>query len=558
MYKLISILFLSLTMLLSSLVAQDTTVVTGTLTADATWTSDKVWVLDGYVVVDNNVTLTIEAGTVVLAEDGQTENASALIIERDAILIAEGTAEEPIIFSSIQDDVNDPDDFLDKEAQGLWGGIIMCGDAPANTANNGSEQIEGIPSSLPANVATFGGNEPEDSSGVMRYVSIRHTGVALASNDEIQGLSLAGVGNRTVLEYIESYASADDGIEIFGGTVNMKYVSIFAADDDGLDYDQGWTGNIQYLFVMQASDNGGSGGEWDGADSPEDGTPFSNSTIYNMTMIGNAPAGDNNLLANYRANGGGKVYNSVMIEFEQGVSIQYKADDNVPESSYKRFQAGELDMTNNVFWEVAGNDPEAVWFISPSAGGWTDSAATVDAAIADIQGYFPANNDIVDPQIAGLSYADDKELDPRFRAFAVNSNVKTVSGDFFEQTSYKGAFGPSANGLWIKGWTALDHYGYLVESPSDLTSVKQPELANVKIFPNPTSGMITITAADLEGTAVQVTVMDLQGREVLRRALNPVAGALNAEIDLSAEAAGLYVVRVQQGEKASTARISVR
>ncbi|RMG57455.1 MAG: T9SS C-terminal target domain-containing protein, partial [Bacteroidetes bacterium] len=255
-----------------SLSAQDTIPVSGT-TGTTTWTNDNVYLLQGYVRVDNGQTLTIQAGTVILADTGSLENASALIVERDGFIDAQGTAADPIIFTSRLDNTNDPNDFLNNQALGLWGGVIICGDAPTNTANNGSEQVEGIPVTLPATVGTFGGNEPNDNSGILRYVSIRHTGVALASNNEIQGLTLAGVGNGTIIEHVESYASADDGIEIFGGTVNLKYVTIAFAEDDALDYDQGWTGNIQWLFVLQSADFGDRMGEWDGADTPEDGTP---------------------------------------------------------------------------------------------------------------------------------------------------------------------------------------------------------------------------------------------------------------------------------------------
>ncbi|MCI4667181.1 MAG: T9SS C-terminal target domain-containing protein, partial [Bacteroidia bacterium] len=265
--------------------AQDTVRVSGT-TGTVTWDASKVYVLEGYVRVDNGETLTIPAGTVVLADTGSQENASALIVERDGMIMAEGTAANPIIFSSVLDDVNDPADLLDVQARGLWGGIIVCGDASTNTANNGSEQVEGIPSTLPATVGTFGGNEDNDNSGIIRYVSIRHTGVALASNNEIQGLTLAGVGNGTTIEYVESYASDDDGIEIFGGTVNMRNIAIIFAADDMLDLDQGYRGKIQNLFIMQAADFGDRCGEWDGADSPEDGTPFAGWTISNATIIG--------------------------------------------------------------------------------------------------------------------------------------------------------------------------------------------------------------------------------------------------------------------------------
>ena len=540
-------------------VPTDTVFVTGT-TGDGTtvWSNTSVYVLDGYVRVDNGDTLIIEAGTVVLAETGSGSDASALIVERDGYIDARGTAADPIIFSSIDDDVNDPNDLLDKEAIGLWGGIIVCGDATTNTANNGSEQVEGIPATLPGTVGTYGGTEDDDNSGILRYLSIRHTGAELATNDEIQGLTLAGVGRGTTIEFIESYASDDDGIEIFGGTVNMKNIAIIFAEDDMLDYDQGYTGKIQNLFIIQSANYGDRTGELDGADSPEDGMPFGAPTIYNATIIGNQPAGTNNRLMTFRANGGGKFYNSVFIEQGRGVDIEYKADANVSESSYDRFVAGDLDLTNNVFWNVAGNDTADLFRISPVAGGWTDSTAQVDAAIADIQGYFPANNLVEDPQIAGLSYTDDGGLDPRFSGFAVNSDLAETPNDgFFSPTTYKGAFGSAAADLWITGWTAIDHYGYLVSSPSDVTSVEGnfAPVASFKLYPNPNRGMFTVEASNLSTGTVEIVAFDLNGRMVYRDMVSPVAGAIQQEINIAEQPAGMYFVTIKAGEQAETFKV---
>lgn len=542
---------------LFSLNAQDTTIVAGT-TGTTTWTKDKVYLLQGYVRVDNGETLTIEAGTVVLADTGALENASALIIERNGTILAEGTASEPIIFTSLLDDTNNPDDLLDKQTIGLWGGIIICGDATTNTANNGSAQVEGIPSTLPATVGTYGGTTDDDNSGIMKYVSIRHTGIALASNNEIQGLTLAGVGNGTVLEHIESYASADDGIEIFGGTVNMKWVSIAFAEDDCLDYDQGWTGKIQHLFIIQAAGFGDRIGEWDGADTPEEGSPFAIPTIYNATFIGSLPAGTDKRLITFRANGGGKVYNSIFMEQNRGIDIQIKSDSLVSESSYDRFVAGDLDMTNNIFWNIGGNTTSSLYKIDPIAKGWVDSATVVSAAITDIENYFSANNDNIDPIINGLSYTDDNGLDPRFGAWEVVDNRKISTDPFFTPTAYKGAFSQAADGLWVKGWTALDHYGYLVENPAAVTSVEKALVpAGFDIYPNPTEGVFTVEASELNVQEVTIKVVSMTGAEVYNATANTAGGFVRSEIDLSDLPSALYIVEMRAGDKYSLQRLVI-
>jgi len=558
MYKIISTLLALLSLTLGAAVAQDTIRVSGT-TGTTTWTSDNIYVLEGYVRVDNNETLTIEAGTVVLAEEGALEAASALIVERDGMIMAEGTADEPIIFSSILDDVNDTTDFIDNQRLGLWGGIIICGDASTNTDNNGNEQVEGIPSTLPSSVGTFGGSDDDDNSGVLRYVSIRHTGVALASNNEIQGLTLAGVGRGTTIEYVESYASADDGIEIFGGTVNMKYVAIAFAEDDMLDLDQGYTGNMQFVFIIQSAGFGDRLGEWDGADTPEDGTPFGQIDMYNMTMIGSRPANTDNRTITFRANGGGYVQNSIFLEQSRGIDVEIVADAVVGESSYDRYEQGDLDVFNNVFWNIADNTAEGIFGVSAEAGGWTDSANIVSAANTEVEDGMGADNVISDPGLVSLSYQADGGLDPRVLNGVAYSDQADYTDPFFTPVPYKGAFSPDPNQLWIKGWTALDHYGYVVENPGQITTVADEQLTGVSLYPNPTEGMITIKGAELSNDVVNISVFDQTGRAVKNtQYANPVAGALNTQVNLSNLSTGLYIVKVRQGNKVMTERVSVK
>ena len=157
-----------------------------------TLTSDKVWLLDGYVFVEDGATLTINPGTVIkgVASPSNGDKSSALIISRGGKIMAEGTAELPIIFTAELDNVADPDD-LDQTRKGLWGGLILLGKAPVGVDGDVSN-VEGIPST--EGRATYGGTEPADNSGILKYVSIRHGGDKLEANNEINGLTLAGVG----------------------------------------------------------------------------------------------------------------------------------------------------------------------------------------------------------------------------------------------------------------------------------------------------------------------------------------------------------------------------
>jgi hypothetical protein len=201
------------------------------------WTADNTYILDGIVFVEDGATLTIEAGTVIKGEDGDGLDASALVITRGAQIYAEGTPSQPIIFTS----VNDAGDLTALD-RGQWGGVVLLGRATTNNPTDGGEkEVEGINEIVTEGDerATYGGDDDDDSSGILRYVSIRHTGKNIGdqAGNEIQGLTLGAVGRGTVIEYVESFASADDGFEWFGGTVNAKYLVSAFNEDDAFDWD---------------------------------------------------------------------------------------------------------------------------------------------------------------------------------------------------------------------------------------------------------------------------------------------------------------------------------
>ncbi|MGB3544048.1 MAG: T9SS C-terminal target domain-containing protein, partial [Rubrivirga sp.] len=230
--------------------AQNTVVVTSDITSDVRWTTGNTYVLDGLIFVDAGATLTIDAGTVVKGraanEISTGDFASALIVKRGSNIEANGTADAPIIFTAERDDVSNPDDIAPNE-RGLWGGLIVLGAAPTNTgvADN---PIEGVPE---AENAVYGGTDEDDDSGTIRYVSIRHGGADIGADNEINGLTLGGVGSGTEIEYVEVLANQDDGIEFFGGTVDVKYALVAYSGDDSFDYAQGWRGNGQFWMVIQ-------------------------------------------------------------------------------------------------------------------------------------------------------------------------------------------------------------------------------------------------------------------------------------------------------------------
>jgi len=230
------------------------------ITSNTTWTPDSVYILDGRVTVVDGVTLTIEPGTIIKGRSGTGPNATALLVARGGTLIAEGEPDMPIIFTSAADQIS-PEDVaagnfespnLAPTVNGLWGGVIVLGRAPISASNNDGDvtevQIEGIPTSDPNGL--YGGNEPMDNSGRLRYVSIRHGGTNIGQGNEINGLTLGGVGDETIIEHIEIVANQDDGVEWFGGTVDVSNVVVWNCGDDGLDTDQSWDGTVDNFVVI--------------------------------------------------------------------------------------------------------------------------------------------------------------------------------------------------------------------------------------------------------------------------------------------------------------------
>ncbi|HVF94213.1 MAG TPA: hypothetical protein VM900_07855 [Sphingomonas sp.] len=201
------------------------------------------------------VTLTIDPGVVVAADSSEATN-DLLLVNRGSKLNAIGTRAAPIIFTA-QQNLGGNANFGDG-SQGLWGGVILLGRAPiavcaagtgpnnaGGTSSTCQQAIEGVTQRF------YGGPTPADSSGQMSYVQIRYSGIAITDGNELQGLTLGGTGSGTVLDHIQSHNSADDGIEIFGGTSNLKYIAVTGADDDGFDIDNGFRGYIQFMVAIQ-------------------------------------------------------------------------------------------------------------------------------------------------------------------------------------------------------------------------------------------------------------------------------------------------------------------
>lgn len=516
------------------------TVTDASIDGTANWTADTVYLLDGYVYVEDGEILNITAGTVIKAVADPTtgDQQSALIVARGGTINATGTAEAPIIFTSEDDNVTDPIDLTIND-RGLWGGILILGNAPINVGT-GENYIEGLPQDDNRNL--YGGTAADDNSGVFQYVSIRHGGAIFGQDNEINGLTMGGVGSGTTIDHVEVFANQDDGFEWFGGTVDTKYLVAAFCGDDMFDYDEGFSGDGQFWFGIQATDDAGSGGEHDGGTDPETGTPYAIPVIYNATYIGSGSS--STLLSNDFAltiddNAGGKYYNSIFTEFAgAGVTIEDLA---TGEDSRARLEAGDLVLSNNI-WFSFGN-VNAVPVIENTGNVFTQQF------VADA---FADQNFIVDPQLKSIDRtADGNALDPRpmdGSPALAGDNLAAYPADnpFFTEVDYIGAFGGGGSAaLWIRGWTALSENNFV--TGIDQISQDVPEaIALRQNYPNPFNPSTTIEYQLEQAQQVRLSIYDVLGREVavLAEGVQP-AGTFHAGFDASGLASGIYLYKLQ-------------
>ena len=528
-----------------------------TYTLDA----DTTYIFDGQVFVEEGATLNIPAGTVLQFTSGAADQASALIIARGAQIFARGTAEAPVILTYDGDDVTDPNDIPEVVTRGLWGGLIILGSGTVALDEAGIGQIEGIDPNEPR--AQYGGGanpDDDESSGVLTYVSIRHAGAALAPGDEINGLTLGGVGRGTEIDYVEVYANLDDGIEWFGGAVDVKHAVVSFCGDDSYDYDQGWRGRGQYWFSYSGTDVVGRAGEWDGA-IPDANDPFATVTLANATFIGAGTDADfdeetggdgNDYAIVIRDGAGARVYNSIITDFpERAVNLEdLSADRGV--DSYQRLLDGDVDFEGVVFGDFGRDDADVDSLINYYSEGDDPTGASTAAELTD------GNQFVGD---AGLLRQIDRAsaIDPRPLTTGAGATATATlpDDDFFDDVDYAGAFDPT-EAIWAGAWTAMQHYsilGGLIVDVEEPTALAANSLA---LVPNPANRTATLNFDLTESAEVVIDVLDVSGRRVARSASLRGAGAQRAQLNVAGLADGAYVVRVVSGGGVLAQQLVVR
>ena len=327
----------------------------GNITENKTLDASKIWLIKGRVSVTDGTTLTIPAGTIIKAASGTGADASTLIVARGGKIIANGTADNPIIMTAAADNIEvggtypESGPALKVDTRGLWGGLLILGKAPCSFKSDVTElQIEGIPTSDTNGL--YGGSVADDNSGSFQYISIRHGGAEIGEGNEINGLTLGGVGSGTTVNQIEVLGNVDDGIEFFGGTVKATNLLVWGQGDDAIDIDQGYAGTIDGALVVltAASDHGFE------IDGPEGSAP-GRFTLKNATVIGTTDdcdaKGVDGEMADFRKGATGDILNILFKDFAGGKDVELDAS-----ADASAYTAGTLTFANiDILHPVDGN-----------------------------------------------------------------------------------------------------------------------------------------------------------------------------------------------------------
>ncbi len=466
--------------------------VTEDISTSTTWTADNTYNLQNQIYVLPGASLTIEAGTRI-ASTPSANGSGSLAVCRGAKIFALGTAEEPIVMTSTNDN------GTWREAANEWGNLTIMGNAyisnsfeagNTDTFGNNQSPMEGLVEEFPGDPKViYGGVDDEDSSGALAYVSIRYGGRVVGLANELNGLSLGGVGRGTDIDHIEIMNNVDDGIEVWGGTVNLRYVNIWNIGDDSFDIDQGWRGSAQYGLIVQgysldASQGSGVGDnmcETDGAEN-SDAQPVTTAQIANFTMIGQ-PDGDG---ATVWRDGARVQYNQCIIMDCGEKVVRPDGDDGDGSAGYGFNGTLTLAEVFNTPYTYSGNNKLYSAQVNGTLAGINDSVLYNNANYNDFNLYNgnrdnsvePSNNPITSivrdvPVLRGGKVMQRVvSIDPRAATNAAkNANGANGVNGFIEEASFRGAF--AEDSVWLCNWSATDEYGFLA-TPAEFCAVAEP------------------------------------------------------------------------------------
>jgi Secretion system C-terminal sorting domain len=514
--------------------------VSGTITQNTIWSAEKTYLLTGYVYVKNGATLTILPGTVI---KGDKSSKGTLIVTRGSKIIADGKRSQPIVFTSNET----------NPAPGDWGGVVICGYAPVNAGMNGYSCLATAEGGIntPSGDAVYGSGDQtggcghtDDNSGVLRFVRIEYAGIPFQLNNETNGLTLAGVGNGTTIDYVQVSHSGDDAFEFFGGTVNCKHLIAYGSRDDDFDCDLGYRGNVQFALAVRNPDlsdvSGSNGLEIDNDNAGNPTTPKTRPTFSNLTIVGPTGAMDDNYrrAAHLRRNAEPAIYNSLFIGnfpvglFIDGLATITNAQNNLLEIKTTYFaDAPELLKTTESSFNINQ------WFSNTS---WNNSTMTSSAPLGLVA---PFN--LEDPNAQPQSNSTI--------ATGASFTPQRASGSFFEKVAYIGAFSTIED--WSCGWAKFANLNTDCTVGSD--EAVQPFTAT-KISPTVADQSFVLEVALTTPSDITVELFDLNGRYYGRPVTQKnVSGNGVWTIATSQLNNGFYFVKISAGNTVRTERVMV-
>ena len=432
--------------------AAENTILEGKISADRTLKANYTYKIRGIVYVVNGAKLTIEPGTVIQGEKGASSRGT-LVITRGSQIIADGTKDKPILFTSDQA----------TPARGDWGGIVILGNAKTNASFNGVTGIGSVEGGVnnAESLGVYGGTNDADNSGTLRYVRIEYAGYAYLPDNELNGLTLAGVGNATTVDYVEIYKANDDAIECFGGSVNLKHTIFISTLDDDFDTDNGWSGKVQWGIVIRDSAVADiSKSESFESDNDANGstlTPQTAGVYSNITVVGpratNSNIGNSLYLAGaqIRRNSTISIFNSVIMGFSTGLLID--ASKGTPTDL--NIAAGTLFVQNTIIAGCATPVSYAASTSSPTT--WKPESALEWFNTATFGNSIVATNDEL-KLAAAFNYSSPDVTPQEGSPLLTGADFSNAKLSGLTPVTYRGAVGPagSADADWWKGWSKMD------------------------------------------------------------------------------------------------------
>lgn len=337
--------------------------VEATIDGDTTWTCDQVYVLTEITFV-NSGTLTIEPGTTVLGGAG-----SALVIDQGATLDAQGTAEAPIVMTSINVGAG--------AARGDWGGLVLIGSAPANV---GTGSAEGFP-----NPPSYGGDDASHACGTLSYLRVEWAGNEISPGNELNGITFYSCGTGTSVDHVQVHMGLDDGIEMFGGSFDAEYVVVTGAADDSIDCDQGFAGNLRHVFIHQDPTVGDNCLEWSNQGNDFTATPLTSPSISNMTCVGSGTGGEKSKGVTIKEGTQASITDSLFASLtNDGVVLQNQATQTQAEGGAISFAGTHFCDGSSYVVDTDDEDPDPAGWTSEDFAAWMtgDGGATDGTACA--------------------------------------------------------------------------------------------------------------------------------------------------------------------------------